>query len=250
MRLSSLLGNAAVAALLLTACGVNSSDTKSDSVDPQVMSDVVAATFTVPGPEVRRQMRVVEFGRGLAIRECGGSPLPVDVTYNRRDQSHFPDLDLIRVRGFAEQDGLRQEDEILAGLDPSCTDLAPDLTTQDDWVALGDVWNDVMLSADQDARLEPLKAPLADCLTSRTGRDVDATDPVNSYLRGVNLEASTDDVGAEQMAPLAVAYADCAEDYFATYRKILLEERPALVEKHREVIEAYAAELVDAGYVP
>ena len=220
------------------------------SVDPQVMSDVVDATFTVPGPGVRRGMRVHEFSRGVAVRECGGDPMPVDSTQNRRDQSHFPDLELIRERGFAEPQATEREDRVLETLDASCPDLAPDWRSQRDWLALGETWNDVVMAVDQDPRMDSPKGPAAECLIRRTGRDVDPADPINSFLRGVDVDTLADGTSSSQIDQWADAYADCTEDYFAAFGRLLLEVRPTLVEQHREVIEAYASELVGAGYVP
>ncbi|QBX55608.1 hypothetical protein EXE58_09185 [Nocardioides seonyuensis] len=214
------------------------------------MSDVVDATFMVPGPGVRRGMRVREFSRGVAIRECGGDPLPVDSTQNRHDQSHFPDLNLIRERGFAEPRATESEDRVLDTLDPSCPDLAPDWRSQGDWLALGETWNDVVMAVDQDPRMDSLRQPVAECLIGSTGRDVDPVDPINSFLRGVDVDTLAKRTSSSQIEQWADAYADCADEYFREFGRLLLEVRPALVEKHREVIEAYAAELVGAGYVP
>jgi hypothetical protein len=45
-------------------------------------------------------------------------------------------------------------------------------------------------------------------------------------------------------------YADCAAPYFAVVKRELLKQRPAMVERYREQLEALAAALVKAGYVP
>lgn len=249
MKLSSpAIAAGLVATLLVSGCARSSGGGDSPAVDPQVLKDVVAATFRVPGDEVRRAMRVDRFTRELAITECGGTAGPLDDTSGRVDQSKYPDLDLIRERGFSETEETQKEDARLESLD-DCTDLRPDLKAFDDWSKLQGPWNDITLAVEQDSRLDPLKQPLADCLTQRTGLPVDAADPVISYLRAVNISASKDATDA-QNAERAVAYADCAAPYFAELHTLLLAKRPAMVERHREVITRYAAQLIGAGYAP
>ena len=62
----------------LGGCGTGATaEAGSGDVDPQVLSDVVDATFLVPGSSMARAMRVMQFGRSLAVRECGGPGVPL-----------------------------------------------------------------------------------------------------------------------------------------------------------------------------
>lgn len=233
---------------MLSACGHSAAEPQGvTNVDPQVLQDVIDATFMVPGSDMRRAMRVQEFGRQKAIAECGGKAGPIDGTSNRFDQSHFPDLELIRKRGFFEQEETDQEDKQLEGLDPRC-DLTPDLPRYTAWFVLQTPWGDVVASTEQDSGLTALKGPMADCLVRKTGLAVERSDPT-TFLRAVNTANAT---GASQgeLKNMAAAYADCGAPYFGKFRELLLRKRPAMVERNRELIERYASQIVGAGYVP
>ena len=232
----------------LAACSGNDADSRSSPVDPQVLQDVISATFMVPGADVRRAMRVLQFGREQAIEKCGGEAGPIDGTANRYDQSRFPDLALIRSRGFSEPEATAAEDRRLEAIGGDCRDLAPPFPAYRRWFVLQSPWADVVTAAEQDERLTRLKAPMATCLDDATGLDVAADDPVNSFLRAVNTELAHGSAGREKS--LARAYADCAAPYFDELRTLLLARRPALVERHRELITTYAREISGAGYVP
>lgn len=220
----------------------------SSRVDPQVLQDVIDATFMVPGSDMLRAMRVAEFGRQRAIEECGGRPGSIDSTAGRMDQSRFPDLDLIRRRGFTEQSAVEAEDEQLDSLGDGCGDLAPDFAAFSDWSQLRAPWMDIFETVVQDPSLTHLKSAMATCLSERTGIRVDPEDPTG-YLRAVN-SASAGGASSTEMRAYATAYADCGAPYFERLGTLLSAERPAMVEHHREVLERYAAEIAEAGYAP
>ncbi|MCW2839166.1 MAG: hypothetical protein JWR55_649 [Aeromicrobium sp.] len=233
----------------LAGCNESPPATKAVSKsDPQVMQDVIEATFMVPGIGVLRAMRVREFGRQKAIAECGGEPVSIDGTSGRFDQSRFADLELIRQKGFSEQKEVEREDRQLEAMDPGCDDLAPNFPSFAEWIILQGSWMDVVRTVEQDPGLLALKAPMAKCLTKRTGLDVDASNPTR-FLSAVNI-ANVKGATENEMMDLAAAYADCGAPYFAKLHDLLLDERPAMIERHREVIDRYTAEIVDAGYVP
>lgn len=202
-----------------------------------------------PGEGVRRGMRVREFIRQKGIQECGGKPGPVDSTANRYGQDSYPDLELIRERGFSEPEAARQEDEQLERLGSSCKNLYPDIPGFDQWWGpLQGAWEETVRAALQDSSLNPLKPPMAKCLTEKSGLAADPADPAVSFLRSVNLAMSAPGKAPEKV--FAAAYADCGKPYFDRVRELLLERRPAMVERNREVIETFAKGLVAAGYVP
>jgi hypothetical protein len=233
----------------LAGCDGSPNVTKTVSKsDPQVMQDVIEAAFMVPGPEVRRAMRVSEFNRQTAIEECGGEPVSIDGTSGRFDQSRFADLELIRKKGFSEQEETEREDRQLEAMDPGCDDLAPDFPSFEKWNVLGQHWMDVVQTVEQDSGLLALEAPMAECLTKRTGLDVDPSNPT-TFLSAVNV-ANVEGATENEMMDLAAAYADCGAPYFTKLHDLLLEERPAMVERHRELIDRFTSEIVDAGYVP
>lgn len=217
-------------------------------VDPHVLNDVIEATFIAPGDGVRRGMRVSQFARDLAIRKCGGDGVPLDDTSGRVDQSRFADLELIRTRGFTEDEAVQREDEVIAETDPDC-DLAAPLPAAEKRLQVMNSWWDVVMSTEGDASLTPLRATVATCLSERTGHRVDPANPTADFLRTVNLVMSDAPDDDAQM-PLAAAYADCGEPYFTRLHELLLAERPDLVERHREVITAFASQIAAAGYVP
>ncbi|MFT4216736.1 MAG: hypothetical protein QM619_06065 [Micropruina sp.] len=223
----------------------------SAGVDPQVMQDVIEATFTVPGRGVIRGLRVTEFARQNGIQKCGGKAGPSDSTANRPDQSMFPDLELIRERGFAENGSSLEEDKQLQELPRDCN-LLPDVPRAEDWHNLSASWaREVASPALADASLSSLKGPMAQCLTDRVGKEIDPVDPASSFLRTADVTMlSTDDWETGGEARYAAAYADCGKDYFAKYGELLLAKRPAQVERNRELLNEFAAGLVKAGYVP
>lgn len=231
----------------LAGCGKSGDQTT--SVDPQVLQDVIDAAFMVPGPEVRRAMRVQEFGKDKAIQECGGKPGPIDGTANRFNQSRYADLELIRERGLTEDEAGWAEDKRLDEIGAKCEDLAPDFASQKKWESLGGPWDDIGISAEQDPKVVAEYGDVAKCLSKQTGLEVTSDNPIISYLNAVNIQRSSDKQAISDEA-LSAAYADCAKPYFETLRELLLSQRDAMVERHREVLEAYAADIVEAGYVP
>ncbi len=218
-------------------------------VEPQVLQDVISAALPVPGPEMRRALRIQQFLRDKAIQECGGDPGPADATYNREDQSRFPDLDLIRERGLTEQAAVEEEDQRLDGLDADCPDLVPDVALYDAWIQVSDSWYDVVISAEQSSAVQDQKPALARCLSERAEARISAVDPVNQYLQLVNEEVARGADTARQRR-LSTVYAECARDYFGALRTALLKSRPDAVDRNREALSGFAAEVVAAGYVP
>jgi len=239
---------------LLAGCTAAPAPTSAPAVDPQVLQDVIEASFMVPGDGVRRAMRVREFNRQAGIRKCGGHPTrSLDTTANRWDQALFADLELIREYGLGE--GLsadtKADDEALAKIRPGC-DLFPPIHDFDKWFALQGAWNDVVLTTVQNPVMVSLKKPMASCLADRTGLKVTADDPANSYLKAVTerwLKLSKADWEA-QWQGYTYAFIDCGQEYYDTLTKLLLPEREKMVEQNREALTQFAIHIVEAGYVP
>lgn len=224
------------------------SDAPIGEVDPQVLSDVVSAAYTVPGPDVIRAMRVNAFDLQLGITECGGTPPPIDMTSDRFAQDLFPDLELIRTQGFSDEVDAR--DVALETVTGECDDLAPDLDAFEDWRRLVFDWSNRAETVKAESQLVAAAKPaMASCLRERSGLSVDSADPT-TYLQSVNLEMSQDGTDRADHMRYAIAYADCGKAYFDAMATELERVRPALVEQNREVLQRYAAEIAAAGYVP
>lgn len=214
------------------------------AVDPLVLSDVIDGTFSVPGPGQRRSIRVNTFIRSWMAQQCGGRGAPIDSTAERFSQDTTPDLELIRERGFTED-----YVNMFAGADRGCDAASPgnlveQAPTFQAWLELRSPWAEVERTAIADDRVAALKEPMARCLEQRSGLTISARNPATSYLSAVDGARSGD------MRRLATIYADCGGDYFAMIQELMLEQRPELVEKHRDVLEKFAGEVVALGYAP
>ncbi|KAB2811905.1 hypothetical protein F9L07_08685 [Pimelobacter simplex] len=214
--------------------------------DPQVLQDVVDSVFTLPGRAQLRRMRVNRFVHNWGLERCGGKPPPLDGTSDRYEQGLYPDLDLIREKGFIEPDEKftygREECQI-------GDVVAQRMPTFRDWLGLTVPWDEITQSVLQDESLIPVKATMATCLRVRTRLEVSDEDPALSYMGSVN-KAVLEDYSTQKIMKYSVPFADCGEDYYATLARLLEKKRPALIERHREVLEKFAAELVEVGYVP
>lgn len=190
-------------------------------------------------------MRVQMFSMSIAVQECGGDAIPITSTEDRPAQNLYPDLDLIRERGFAENGPSYRDD-----LDASCEELAPDsLNAWGAWRDLAFEWEDAALTAEQEsAAMEAVRPQMAQCLSERTGLSFEAEDPT-TFLLAVDY-ADIDGATDKQMREFAAAYADCGKPYFDTLATELKDTRTQLIERHREALTEFAVEIADAGYVP
>ncbi|MFT3862232.1 hypothetical protein [Micropruina sp.] len=215
------------------------------------MQDVIESTFMVPGDGVLRGMRVQQFARNEGIRKCGGEPGRVEATMNRPAQHLYPNLELIRERGFAENKESLEEDARIERLPTSCPNLIPSIPRVEDWHNLQAAWEKDAYVAAANSTLAKSKDSMARCLTDRIGKDVDPADPAVSFLRIADdtmLETDDWETGGEQK--YAAAYADCGKEYFAKLGELLLKQRPEQIERNREVLTEFAVGIVKAGYVP
>jgi len=275
---------ALVCALATAACtgesavsgGTSEGKRRPDRVDPQVVQDVIENFLPIPGAEsVGRGRRISNFTSNLQVREeCGGTPIPLDLVQSTSGDL-YPDLDLIREWGLspiyspAERYGLDMEDYEVGGegTDGACLkrlweeDRAKgiDAVSGVDFEGVVDKlalpWQeDQTLAILNDPRMATLRVEFARCLREGSGLQIADEDPSTSFRKGVDrayiLVPEPERVSAETVMEWSVLYADCGEPYYAKVKELLEEVRPAWVERHREVIEDFAAQLVELGYVP
>lgn len=256
--------------LLLSGCTSHNEQVEADgatsrsgAVDPQVLNDVVATAFPAPGPSMRRMMRVTNFTADFVSVACGSTErLPLDRTVERYSQGEFPDLELIRTRGLVEEDpSLDQEGNFSPprGLKPGCDatskgNLFDKMPSFHDWRNLAVPWDDVVATVEQHPSVVALKAPFAQCLrdgTEGTGIVVSSEDPARTFLTQSDLAYVADKLSAHDREHLIPKlYARCGKAYFGRTQELLEAERPAMIERHRELLEQAARELVAMGYVP
>jgi hypothetical protein len=183
---------------------------------------------------------------GLPNVACGGENFAdVAATDMRIDQAHYADLELIAEKGLTEAPQPKPK-----MVDEACrTAKSP---SERAWRALDVPWAEVTRTATQSSSVVATHASTTACLRRQTGLTVDESDPAGSYLSNVDgalAKARTTDF-TEARRRFSVAFATCAKDYFAAMAAELLAARPALVERNRELLERYAAELAALGYVP
>ena len=61
-----------------------------DSVNAQILNDVIDAAFATPGQAALRNIRVQTFLRSWGVDACGGTGAPLDDTSNRYEQNVLP----------------------------------------------------------------------------------------------------------------------------------------------------------------
>lgn len=254
-------------------------------VDPQVFSDVVEWAMPLPGAESQsRGRRIANFMNNLRAVECGATPAPLDYV-DDTSGNQFPDLELIRERGLppiynaveyykltqAYGQDLSPEcaaaERLCSAVNPSPEDLAQCRAEQErlhsrsasllpamtNAVKVAATWqDDTILTV---STLEPvldLARPMAQCLRDGSGLRVTDDKPSDSFLGSVDAAyfAKDSKVSTDTMWQWSKLYADCSEPYFDAIEHELAQLRPALVERHREVLEDFATQLVELGYVP
>lgn len=228
-------------------------DATGRGVDPQVLSDVIASAFLMPGETQRRAIRVLHNARSIANVACGGSALGTpNSTYSRYDQSRYADLSLIAEKGFTESEESLPESnkKVDAG---ACAAKA--LSSYHEWRVLAAPWTDIVRTAIQAPAVTATKPEVASCLTTKSLGDVvaDEEDPTATFLSNTDGYLSGDKQGRpheQEMQRLSDVYAECTGNYFEALEAELAPERERMVERHRELLERFAAELSAAGYVP
>lgn len=254
-------------------------------VDPQVFGDVVEWAMPLPGTESQsRARRITNFTNSLRALECGATPAPLDYV-DDTSGNQFPDLGLIRERGLppiydavkyyklkqAYGEDLSPEcvaaERLCSVLDPTPEELAECraeqerlhsrsmslLRTMTNAVKVAATWqDDTILTASARETVLDLARPMAQCLREGSGLHVTDDRPSDSFLGSVDVAyfEKGSKVTTETIWQWSRLYADCSQPYFDAIEHELTTVRPALVERHREVLEEFAAKLVELGYVP
>ena len=242
---------------------VASAATDGDAVDPQVLADVAVTVFPAPGPSMRRMMRVQNFISDFIVVTCGSTErLSIDRTVERYEQSVFPDLELIRAKGFVEKHPREDREGNIPpppGFRQGCgarskgniEERVPSWHTA---MNLREPWNDVVATVEQDPSVVALKGPFAQCLrngTKGTGIVISSEDPAPTFLKQTDLAYYLGKISTrDRERRLPRLYVTCGTPYFARTQALLEAQRPAMVERNRELLERFARELVAIGYVP
>jgi hypothetical protein len=216
------------------------------AVDPQILSDVAAGAFPLPGPTELRTMRITLASIGYPNAACGGENFSnLNDTSLRLDQARYADLQLIAKKGLSQP-----EPPLPPRMSASC--LAKQTPAFSAWHALAGAWQDATLTAANSAPVVATHAKTASCLRKATGLAVSVGDPTAAYLNKVDYALSG--VGGTQWTVLerkfSLAYARCAQSYFAAMARQLRPVKRRLIERNRELLERYASELAALGYVP
>jgi hypothetical protein len=257
MRLLTVPAVSLLLAVALSGCGdtsqpgarsgpVSQSD-PSARVDPQILSDVAAGAFPMPGGSQLQTMRVMLASIGLPNVACGGENFhDLSDTSFRFDQARYADLDLIAGKGLTEP-GMAQPTRA----DEACR--ARKTPSYSQWHMLGAAWRDATLAAANASRVVATHARTAQCLQRASGLRVDAGDPTASYLAAVDYALSalkSAEVSSSSERKFSAAFAHCTRSYFAALGAQLKPAKQRLVERNKELLERYAAELAALGYVP
>ncbi|MFT4216268.1 MAG: hypothetical protein QM619_03665 [Micropruina sp.] len=222
-------------------------------MDPQILSDVVDWTFPVPGPSMRRYLRVQRSVNSIQAVDCGGTAFDdLDYTGERIDQVLFPDVELIRQKGLAE-----------AGTPPNGDKVGDDLpcrtTSLPRWQQVFELetgWEDTVRSVYQSNPVQPRVRQAGRCLSRQTGWVLDgAGDALQRFFvqldnRAVRAANTSEEAADRIVGKYSAVYADCVGDYAEALRAELLARRPAQIERNRELLTAMAGDLAAAGYVP
>lgn len=210
-------------------------------VDPQVFQDVIEAAFVVPGDSQLRSLRVGNFVQGQVNKACGVAPPPLDATDDRLAQDEFPILSLIAEKGFTEEEAASHR-----GSNCDLTDAR--WPEYEEYRSLLFVWLDMSRTVLQEADVDTLKPSMHECLQEASGLRV-GDDVPGAFLGAVDL-ARLDGASDAETAQWAKDYARCTAPYFNDVRDRLLDLRPEMVEKNRELLATVARSMVDRGYVP
>lgn len=244
----------------------------SSVVDPQVLSDVVDSAFYLPGPSMRRAMRLERAKVSIEARDCGLEPYKdLDYTGDRYDQAKFPDGELIAQKGLSEADtnaGGSKPD--FSSIDPNRT-LSPE-QQEKGHVLVGDIpcrykslpsWrkvDDLTFSWDETAReilgspqMLEVKSDTAKCLRDKSKLNSSDDNPtatwmnsMDNYLSGLGTDAQWQ---REQMR-LSKVFVGCADNFETQFKEQLAPKRNEAIERNRELLQRFAKELSAAGYVP
>lgn len=188
-------------------------------------------------------MRMRAFIRDLALKQCGGEPLPLDETFDRYAQDLFPDLRLIRSMGLTEE--VKPQRQIGA----DCTLVPKEVPSYFRWMDEGANWQKLAYRVRrQSAKITHLAPRMAACLRRRTGLQVSDRNPTD-FLNSVNM-ADVKGVPRTRYMSWSRAYSACGRSYFSAFAAILAKRRAAAIKANGTLLRALASEVVAAGYSP
>lgn len=253
MKLLTISVASFVLGLSAAGCGNSSTGARTgprgpaSRVDPQIVSDVAAGAFPLPGESELRTMRVALASIGLSNAACGGENIAnLGDTSIRFDQARYADLKLIAEKGLSEPE-LPQP----ARASEACR--ARKLPSFSRWANLGAAWQDATLTAASSPEVVATHARTTACLERASGLRVESGEPTGSYLNAVDYVLSSQksaQASARLQRAFAAAFVRCTPRYFAAMGAQLKPMKRRLVERNRELLERYAAELAALGYVP
>jgi hypothetical protein len=225
-------------------------------VDPQIMSDVIEWAFPVGGEGMRRTMRLARAVSSIQAVDCGGEPFAnLDYTGDREDQMLYPDLELIKAKGLANEPGERPAGTRVGDDDPCRYKSLPSWPKVSD-LTLG-YWNDLTRKVLNRGLVQAELTSAGSCLEDTSGwslvhRDVSKLEYFFVQVDKAVLEAGnvSDARAHETTMKYSVMFATCSADYAAVMQAGLEAERPDAIERNRELLTSLARELAQAGYVP
>ena len=253
MKLLTTLVASFVLGMTAAGCGASSTGARTASrsagsrVDPQIVSDVAAGAFPLPGDSELRTIRVTLASIGLVNAACGGENFAnLDDTSLRFDQARYADLKLIAAKGLTEHEPPQP-----ARASEACR--AQKLPSFAQWTNLGAAWQDATLTAASSDQVVATHARTAECLQRTSGLKVASGEPTGSYLNAVDYVLSSQTsarASSRLLQKFSAVFVRCTPSYFAAMAAELKPMKQRLVERNRELLERYAAELAALGYVP
>lgn len=222
-------------------------------IDPQVLADVAAGAFPMPGVTQTRTIRIRHNARSIANEACGGPPFPeADSTANRFNQSRYASLELIAEKGLVEE----QPPGVSASkvdIDDCVDEVLP---SYQDWNNLMEPWGDATRTATQSDAVTATESDTFECLEreARVDGDLERADPTATFLTKVAdphlAQVDSEEAYQTELRRLSDVYVECTRAYFEAMEKELAPAKAELVERNRELLERFASEMSAAGYVP
>jgi hypothetical protein len=114
-------------------------------------------------------------------------------------------------------------------------------------------WYDTTLSVASSPAVKAEEVKAVSCLATKSGLNLKSSDPLGSYFSKADYAAqgtTTDAAMRAWFAKASNAFVQCTPAYFAAIKAGLEPQRPAAIERNREVLARVAVEVTRAGYVP
>lgn len=181
--------------------------------------------------------------RGIAISQCGGTPERIDGTSDRYAQDVFPDLALIRDRGFAERSDAAKT------VRSDCELIPASIPAYKGWLNTIFHWQDLARQVrGTSGPVRKLAASTSECLRRRSGLAVPMSDPT-AFLHAVDI-AMVKGATRKDYARWGRDFADCSKGYFEALASALKPERQRAIKDNEFALRELTNEILKAGYVP